>query len=261
MNKLNSLVMDAKSYAKLLNSVAQQGRGGGHKRPLTPVECAKAIRRIQTEEGDSLEQIAERLDLGKPKNMSNMYKKRDTTQVNVFLNLLKLSDKIQDLAGWATEGYPKIPFSTVSQLSSLPTEEQDIIVQSILKSKGKNRILGKEDVKKIRKWRNENSDLPIRECIEKVLKLKPVTIVTHMVVIEIHDRLRRFIDSNIDYEEKLLGLLRRELPGKFHSIEVGNSVIAISMDDDAYKIFHDYQYDRGLSYTQFLDEFLEDKIG
>ena len=261
MVKLSRIVLDVKLYAKLLNSVAQQGAGTGIKRPLSPVQCAEYIQRLIDEEGESLDKIAERLNLGKPKDMSKLYRKRDTTQITTFLNLLKVSEKSRELAGWTTDEYPHIPFSTISLLSTFTPEDQDKIIQSILKTKDKKRRPGKEDVKKIKKWRNENPDLSIDECIKQMLKLKPVTVVTHMVVAEIHEKLRRLIDSNADYEQKLLGLLRDNLKGKFHDVDAGNSVIAISMDEEAYGIFHEYQYDRGISYTEFLETFLEDKIG
>lgn len=261
MIKLSKLVTDVKTYAKLLNSVGQQGMGAGRKRPLSPVQCAEYIQRLIDEEGESLEKIAERLNLGKQRDMSNMYKPRDTTQITSFLNLLKVSPKSRDLAGWLTDEYPRIPFSVISQLSTMTPEDQDLIIQSILNSKDKKRTLGKEDVKKIKKWRNENPNLSIRECIAKVLQLKPVTVVTHMVVVEIHGKLRQFIESNPDYEEMLLNMLRKGMEGEFHDIDAGKSVMAISMDEKAYKAFYEHQYKKGSSYTKFLDGFLESRIG
>ena len=70
---LTKLVMDTKRYALLLNSVARQGTGQS-KRPLTPIECAESIKRL-IEEGDTYEQVAERLGLGKPSDKASMYKK------------------------------------------------------------------------------------------------------------------------------------------------------------------------------------------
>ena len=261
MIKLSKLVMDVKTYAKLLNSVGQQGLGAGRKRPLSPVQCAEYIQRLIDEEGESRDKIAERLNLGKPKSTSNLYKPRDDSQLNSFLSLLKVSPKSREIAGWSTDEYPRIPFSVIAQLSTMTPEEQDLIIQSILKSEDKKRTFGKEDVKKIKKWRNENPDLSIKECIEKILQLKPVTVVTHVIVVEIHDKLRKFIESNSDYNEKLLNILCENLKGKFHNVNAGKSVMAISMDEEAYKIFYEHQYKKGSSYTKFLDDFLENRIG
>ena len=82
-----------------------------------------------------------------------------------------------------------------------------------------------------------------------------------MVVVEIHDRLHRLIEANSDYEEKLLSILQRDLGGEFYDINAGKSVMAISMDEEAYKIFYEHQYKKGSSYTKFLDDFLESRIG
>ena len=260
MIELSKLVMDVKEYAKLLNSVSQRGLGPGRKRPLSPVQCAEYIKRLIDEEGVSLDKIAEMLNLGKSRDASNMYKRRDTSQIAVFLNLLKVSEKSRDLAGWSTEKYPKIPFSIISQLCTMNEEDQDLIIQSILNPRDKKQVV-RRDVEVIKKWRNENPDLSIRECLEKVLRLKPVAEVTHMVTVEIHDNLRRFMESNPDYKERLLEMLHDGLDGRFHDINTGESVMVISMDEDAYRIFHEHQYKLNSSYAEFLYGFLEDKIG
>lgn len=261
MIKLSKLVTDSKSYARLLLSVGQQGTHSVQKRPLSPVKCAQLIQRLIDEENESLDKISERLNLGKPKNMHNMYKKRDTAQITSFLNLLKVSKKSCDLAGWAYDTYPMIPFSVISQLATFTHDEQDIIIQSIFNSDDKKRKLGKEDIKKIKKWKRENPTLHIKECIERILKLKPVTVTTYMLVLEIHEKLREFINTNPDYSERLLEILHGGLDGEFYSVDAGSSVMAISMDATAYKLFQDYQDNKGISYTKFLDKFLENKIG
>ena len=251
--------MDVKTYAKLLNSVGQQGLGPGRKRPLSPVQCAEYIRRMIDEEQESLDKISERLGLGKRKT-GNIYKKGDTSMVRDFLNLLKVSKKSRELAGWNPK-YPYIPFSTISKLSTMTPEEQDNIIQSTFSSGSEKRILDKEDVKRIKTWRNDNPSLPIQEGIEKVLRLKPVTVVTNMVVVEISGRLRQFVNTAPDYKARLLDMLQGDLPGKFHNIGASKSVMTISMDEEAYRIFHEHQYDRGSSYAEFLDDFLENRVG
>ena len=193
--------------------------------------------------------------------MSKIYQKRDTTQVTHFLNLLKVSEKSRNLAGWSYNDYPLIPFSIISEFSTFTSEEQNTIIQSVFNAKNKKKILGKDDVKKIKKWRRINPDILIEEYVKKILKLKPVTVTTHLVVSEINATLGQFIQTNHDYKEKILGMLNESLEGEFYDIDAGNSVIAISMDETAYGIFHVSQYAKGVSYTQFLNTFLENKIG
>lgn len=249
---MNKLADDVAVYAQLLNSVARQKDGPGIKRPLTPVQCAHYIKRLINETAESPEQVSERLGLGKPKSLSNIYKKRDTSQINTFLNLLKVSEKSRELAGWGYEKYPKIPFSLIAQLSNMTPEDQDLIIQSTFNDGGK-RVLGKEDVKKIRKWRNDNHDLPIEECIKNVLKLKPVSIIKHFVVADIRDNLKKFLASDVDPEGRLLKLLKNQIDGTFYHVTIGTTVIAISMDSMAYKTFRDSQYMRDTSYSDLLD--------
>ncbi len=256
---MSKLVTDVKAYSQLLLSISRHG--SGQSRPLKPIECAQYIRRLIDEEKEPLHKIAERLDLGKQKDKSNIYKKRDTTQITTFLNLLKVSKKSIEFAGWGYEGYPSIPFSAISQLSTFTADEQDMIIQSIYSARDKKKIIGKEDIKKIKKWRNENPDLPITECIKKLLKLKPVAVTTYIVVSEIREKLRQFIKSNDGYKEKILEILRNDLDGKFYNIDSTAILITISMDETAYQAFHDMQYKRGISFTKFLNSFLEDKIG
>ena len=240
--------------------MGSQGRHIGKKRPLSPVECAELIQRLMKEEGETLVDISERLDLGRPEDKSNIYQKRDTTQVNLFLRLLKFSDKSRDFPGWGYEGHPKIPFSTMVLLTSLKPEEQDKIIHSAY-NVDKKKMITKNDVHKITQWKRENPDLPIEEGIEKVLKLKPVVDTTHIVICEISDTLKNFIQSNNDYKQKLINILKQDIEGVFYAVDATDILITISMDNIAYKTFHDKQYKKDISFTQFLNEFLEDKIG
>ena len=254
------LLQEPKQYAQLLLSVGIQGRTTTQKRPLTPIECAKLINRLVIEEKKSLSQISEMLDLGRPESGTSIYKKRDDTQARLFLKLLKLSEKSRYFAGWGWEGYPKIPFSIMALLSSLELGEQDKIIQSLYDD-DKKKSLVKNDINKIIKWKNENPNISIDECITKVLKLKPVVTTNHMIVCETHEKLKRFIKSHDDYREMLLHILQTGLEGEFYSIDATDVLITISVDEVAYKKFHDQQNKKGVSFTQFLNGFLEEKIG
>ena len=257
---MTPLIKNIKLYSKLLLSVGQQGRGVFQKQPLPPVECGQLIKRLIDEEKEDKTQVTERLDLGRPKNGTSIYKKRDQTQLNKFLSLLEISEKSQDFAGWGWEGYPKIPFSSVLELKSLSHEEQDIVLQSVYKGGQQKKELFKDDMKKIVKFRYENKDLTIQECIEKVFKLKPVTITTHVVVCETYEKLKNFIKSNADHKKRLLDILKSNITGEFYDIDTTNILVSISMDEEAYEIFHEQQYKKGVHFTEFLNTFLEDKI-
>ena len=145
-------------------------------------------------------------------------------------------------------------------MASFSHEDQDVILQSVFDVGGKKK-LGKEDVKKIRKWRNSNPKTAIQECIAKVLDTKPVVETTHMVVCEIQNSLRKLVEVDAEYQKTLLEILGRKIKGKFYAVDVGKNVVAISMDADAYQAFRESQHIRKVSYTQFLDSLLEDSVG
>ena len=255
---MTDLKKNIKLYSKLLKSVGQQGRGLTQRQPLSPVECGELIQRLMNEENENKYEVAERLDLGRPKDGTDIYKKRDITQLNNFLTLLDVSEKSRDYAGWGWEGLPRIPFTTISEIASFTHEEQDKILQAALKGDKKSEVL-KKDVLKFKKWRNENPKLSVEEGIEKILKLKP-TIVTHVIVCEIYEILKNFIKSNDNYKEKILEILRKKIQGEFYDLEATDILLTISMDEKVYKIFHDQQFKKGVSFSEFVNGFLEDEL-
>ena len=256
---MTKLIKNSKLYSKLLISVGQQGRGLTQKQPLPPVECGELIQRLMIEGNENKYEVAERLDLGRSKDGTDIYKKRDLTQLNKFLTLLSVSEKSRDYAGWGWEGLPKIPFSTICEIASLNHEEQDKILQAALKGEKKSEIL-KKDIMKFKKWRNQNPHLSVEEGIKKILKLKPVTIITHVIVCEIYERLKNFIKSDAQHKEKILEILQKKIQGKFYELETTDILLTISMDEKAYKIFHDQQFKKGVSFTEFVNSLLEDEI-
>ena len=244
----------------MLKSVGRQGRGLTQRQPLSPVECGKLIQRLIDEEKEDKYQIAERLDLGRPKDGTDIYKKRDTTQLDHFLSLLKVSEKSRDYAGWGWEGLPKIPFTTIAILSSSFThDEQDKVLQAALKGEKKSEIKKNEAIK-LRKWRTENPKLTIDEGIEKVLKLKTPTIITHVIVCYIQDKLKNFIKSNPENQKLILEIFNNKISGKFYDIEITEKLLTLSMDEEAYKTFYNQQFEKDISFSEFVNNLLEEEI-
>lgn len=255
---MTKLTKNIPLYSKLLLSVGQQGRGLKQHQPLQPDDCGEYIKRLMDEENESKSQVSERLGLGRQKDTSNIYKKTDSTQVNNFLHLLDISQKSRKMAGWGWEGRPKFAFSVILKLRNFPLEEQDKILQAV---KGdKKKPFTQKDVQKIINWRKINPELNIDECIAKILKLSPPTKITNVVLCEIHEILKKFIELNEDYQNKILDLLRNSLDGEFYDLDATDKLISISMDDTAYKIFHEQQSVKDVSYSDFVNGFLEEKI-
>ena len=251
------LKKNIKLYAKLLQSVGRQGRGTA-KQPLSPLECAQYIKQLMEEENLDKKKVSERLGLGRQENLADLYKETDSTQVSLFLKLLDVSPKSQQLAGWGWEGPPKINFTTIFRMASLSHEDQDIVLQSVYKSNKQELI--SDDARRITKFKRENPDSTIHESIKKILGLKPVTIINYLVVCETCEKLNNFIKNNKDYEEKLLKILKDSIEGEFYELSANDIVISIEMDKKAYQTFHEQQEVKGIPFTEFLNEFLEDKL-
>ncbi len=251
------LKKNIKLYAKLLQSVGRQGRST-QRQPLSPVRCAELIKKLMDEENLDKKQVSERLGLGRQENLADLYKETDSTQVSLFLKLLDVSPKSRELAGWGWEGPPVINFTTIFRMASLSHEDQDKVLQSVYKSEKKE--IRSKDAMNVAKFRRENPDLLIEEAIEKVLKLKPVENTNYLIVCEIREKLSNFIKNNKEYNEKLLKILHENLQGNFYGLSYNDIIISIEMDEKAYEIFHEQQEMKNIPFTEFLNEFLEDKL-
>ena len=243
-------------------SVGQQGRGISKKQELSPVECGECIKRLMDEQKETKLQVAERLDIGRPKKGSSMYKKRDLTTLNMFLDMMSISQKSKYVAGWGWQPKPKIAFSTILELQSLSHDEQDYVIQTVLDKYKQNKIdgkkdnLGKNDFKKIVTLRKNDPKLSIEEIIEKVWKLKPKTIIKYIVVCETFDKLNEYTKLHNDSNEKLLSILKNNMNGEFFSLDINDILITIEMDKTAFELFHESQNKQGVSFTRFLNMFL-----
>tara|TARA_Y100001936_G_scaffold221254_1_gene236095 strand:- start:842 stop:1609 length:768 start_codon:yes stop_codon:yes gene_type:complete len=254
---LSTLKKNVKLFAKLLQSVGRQGRGT-QKQPLSPLATSQYIKQYMDEEKLDKIQVSERLGLGRQENLADMYKKTDSTQVGLFLKLLEVSPKSRDVAGWGWEDPPKINFTTICRLAKLSHDEQDTVLRSVYRSEKKQ--LRSQDAIKLVQYRDENPDLPIDEVIDKILKLKASQETSYMIVCEIHEKLKKFIENNNDYEEKLLKILDNSIEGTFYEINASEAVIAILLDQKAFTIFDREQEKNGNPYTEYLNKILEDKI-
>ncbi len=263
---MTTLVKNIKLYSKLLLSVGQQGRGISKKQELSPVECGECIKRLMDEQKETKLQIAERLDIGRPKKDSSIYKKRDLTTLDMFLDMLSISQTSKYVAGWGWQPKPKIAFSTMLELKSLSHDEQDYVIQTVLNKFKQNKIdgkkdnFGKSDFIKIVNLRKDNPKLSIEEIIKKVWKLKPKTIIKYIVVCETFDKLNEYVKSHENPNEKLLSILKNNMNGKFFSLDVNDILITIEMDKIAFELFEESQNKQGVSFTRFLNIFLEDKL-
>jgi len=256
----DKLIDDIDKLTDLKLSVGHQGRKRkGIPRPLIPIEVARYIQQLKDETNETDAQISKRLGLGKPKSKSGFImedvdiQSADDSQVKKFLYLLKISEKT--VTGVGYKGEPKkVVFSTAALLHNLDHSEQDIIIQNILKHG-----FGKDEVRRLLQYKKEY-ELPIDECIEKVLKIRPEKSTQYMVVYNIPDTVNQILkqlgDSTEKISKKLVESINQKLNGEIEHVTIDDSLLIIFMDTTAYKSFEQEMKDKNLTYNQCVKKLL-----
>ncbi len=222
----SKLVDDSAQYADLIMSVGVQGNPVKGDRPLTPIEVARQIERMIKENNEPLHETARRLGLGRGKT-GDAYRREDTTQLRCFLNLLRLSPRSSMALGFGRSDPGRIAFSTAAEIAKLESHhEQDMVIQSSM-----DHGITKEEAQKIVRLRREHRDIPIGECIERILKIRPVKTVVNVACCTLDQGLYDPVASDTDGIAKGLSGL---LGGKIHGIRVRGRIIMIRMDDDSF---------------------------
>lgn len=122
-------------------------------RRLSPFEVAKLLEK-SIKAGSSRRECAQAIGLG-------------NTYIGYFLNLLDLSPEIQHLAKWGRSKDVGIAFSALAWLTRLPSEDQVIAAQAILK----HDFTWKEVVELVQLASRSTGG--IENCIEAVLQRRP----------------------------------------------------------------------------------------
>ena len=131
-------------------------------RPLTPVEVAGRYA-VALESGASKADCAQETQLADP------------TMVERFLILRELPPELQHLIDWGKSGKGVIGFSGAVELTRFETESQKAMGLAIVEHE-----LTKTEMVSIRQLLERSSD-PLRRCLERVLRRRPV--VRHVDVI------------------------------------------------------------------------------
>ena len=253
---------DIDKLTDLSLSVGLQGKKRkGMERPLTPIEVAQYIQELKDETNETDVDISKRLGLGKPKGrgshagtVSDVYvEEPNDSQVKEFLKLLKISEKVVNLIGFKGD-QGKCVFST-----AVLTHNQDHIIQETIIQNAIEHKLGKEEVRRILQYKKKY-ELPIKECIEKALKIRPVYYQPYMVSYSVPNSVNKILkqlgSSNEEISKKLVGSINKKLSGNVEEIVIDDYVLLILMDDIAYKSFENEQKTKNLTYNQCLKNLL-----
>lgn len=164
------LLDDFDLYSDLVLSVG----AGAHDRPLTPIGVSDLILRLKKETGETRSQISHRLGLGRKTKASSIDKPPDTTQLDRFLKLQRLSRKNACMLGF--RGAPgKIPFTLGALVADLPNrDDHDAILETVLASYGGKKRLTRDDVREIVYRKKASPAEPINKIIEEVVATRQV---------------------------------------------------------------------------------------
>jgi hypothetical protein len=126
------------------------------------VEVALAVRDA-VNAGESLASIASSLQL-------------TPSMVSRFLRLLDLNADVRHLVDWGPSGLSTVGFTSASELTRLPREDQAVAVPATLEHR-----LSSADVKQLVQLRLRSSRT-IQECIDSTLKMRPTVERVHVIL-------------------------------------------------------------------------------
>ena len=242
------LIDDFDKYSDLVLSVKTHQKD----RPLEPIEVAKYITRMIDELPDeNLLKISNRLGLN------------DATQTKYFLKLLELPETVHYLLGWKVHQEEKIPFTISVILSELGNkEDMEYLVKAGLEHKfTKNEAMRIVQLKK--KFPEKSAD----ECIEKVLKIRPVIVKGYMIINLLTEAILSKIEKiarekNIEQKELLLDLVNKNLEkGKTESVKIKGKVVQLGLDGDGYRSILKFQESRKIRFNDIIEKLLTEKFG
>ena len=73
-------------------------------------------------------------------------------------------------------------------------------------------------------------------------------------------KLKNFVNSDKNYHEKILNILKGVLEGVIYDIAVDGDIITIEMDNIVFDKFQYRQRQKHIPFTEFLNSLLEDRL-
>lgn len=215
------LLNDLDEYAKLLSSI------GTHKgeRPLPPLEVAKRIKLLR-DECKSLNEVSERLSL-------------DAKIIGQFLSLLSLPETVHGIIGWGYTDKFRLAFTTASIIAEL----EDAYDQEILAKAAQISAFKKNEVQDVVSLKKRNKNKKIEECIESVLRFRPVIEKGYMVITNIRpETIKRLRHAIKTYSIKIEDLIKQSMEvvlpyQSLSNVSVRENYVVLNLNDEGYKKF------------------------
>lgn len=241
------LIDDFDKYSDLILSVKTHEK----ERPLVPIEVSKYISRMIKElPSENLLQISRRLHLN------------DASQTKYFLKLLELPEKVHYLLGWKVYGEEKIPFTIGVILLDLKNKDD---IEYVLKS-GLDHKFTKNEAQRIVQYKKNFPEKSIEECVEQVLKIRPVIEKGYLVIAVLKEdhlaKMRNISEmKNISRENLVLDLVNEKLAtGKATSVRIKRHVLQIFMDENGYRELLKLQEEMKVRFNDIIPKLMEKKF-
>ncbi len=260
----DKLLDDLDTYSDLLLSIGTHDPD----RPFVPIEVSDLILKLKEETGDSWEGLSKRVGLGKKKKKSTMNKPTDTTQIRLFEKLQHLSRRSAYLLGWGISKDGKIAMTIGCDIAKLSNkDEQDIFLQTILKSLDTKKPIRKMDVKDILNRKTKSPETPIQDIIEHVMSIKPVMELIWQIGISPDDEFlekfkKKLSNETVSSSELLRKLLERKIKkDMIKSVSISkNDLVWIALDEDKFKELENEWKSKKIPVTTFFNQILSEEL-
>ena len=255
---------DLDVYSDLLLSIGTHGAD----RPFLPIEVSDLIVRLKKDTGDSWESLSKRVGLGKKLKSSTIKKSIDTTQIRLFEKLQNLSRKNAYILGWGMSGDGKVAMTIGCDIAKLSSkDEQDIFLNTILKSLETKKPIRKNDVKNILNRKTKSPEIPIGEIIEHVMSIKPVKELFWKIGITPDDDFLEKFNEKIS-QKKISSdeLLQKLIQNKFKNNEIKslslskNNLIWFTLEEEKFNELEKEWKSKKIPVTSFFNEILLEAI-
>lgn len=236
---MTSIFDEPELLAALLTSI--NTKNTVYTRVLLPWSCTSIIQRMIDE-------------VGKKTTISSLPIGED--MVNEFLLLEKIPDDKKRSIIWnETEG-SGVVFSSALKIARLKNDTDKrklmgaVIQYDFTKNQTDNIVVLK----------NKNSNFTIEECIEEIVKFRPIIVEAYMVILSIKNIEKVLEEMSQKQNKRINDILKesfeRNLGLPIDAVSIKGANTAISMNEEAYKKYEQIINERKLNDIDILSNFL-----
>lgn len=216
---------------------------GSHK-PLRPIDAITVAEIFSNSQSNAL--IAKKTGIS-------------TRMVGMFKSLLSLSDETK-----ASVRTGRISIDKAVRLAALEdTKAQELLSKAILADP---RMFSAPNVSRIVSLRNRNPDMSVEECINRVLKAKPLVENRYVLVTDLREKLselskRKAVQEGTPYAQFLKEATQKSLPeGSLRSLIVHNDVLLLILTSEGWQALRYKALEFGVPLEEVLDHLVEQAL-